>query len=90
LKKVHDEEELYVVEYQVVQTYQFQVRTKKKIDDLYDYYLDEGDENNFQGLIDRVKEGRALPKGEPEYVDESLEVLQLSKKSHTIIGSRRY
>lgn len=90
MKKIYDEEELYAVEFQIVQTYQFQVKTKKKIDDLLDYYIDEGDENSFQTLVDRVKEGKALLKGEPEYVDESLEVLHLSNESHTIIERRRY
>jgi hypothetical protein len=89
MRKELEEEHTYLVEFQVVQTYQFQAHTKMMPDDLFDYYINEGDENNFQSLVDRVKQGKAVPKGEPEYVDESLELVLLGK-GNGIITSRRY
>ncbi len=87
--KQYEEDETYIVEFQVVQTYQFQAHTKMTIDDLLEYYIDEETGVEKPELLQKVIDGKVVPVGKPEMVDESLEITQVRGESNTIVERRR-
>ena len=86
--KRYDENETYLVEFEVVQKYQFQAHTKMTIDDLFDHYVDQNTWLESPELIKKVIDGKVVPVGEQKIVDKSLHIIHVRGKSNTIVAGR--